>query len=485
MHAIYARVSTEEQARSGYSLSDQVQRNKEKLYSLGVKSTEIMEFIDDGYSGEFLDRPDLQKLRQLIEEKIITGYVCITDPDRLSRNLTNTLLLADEFQRANLNLVFVTAEFDSSPEGKLFFSIRGAVAAFEKAKTRERTMRGKKTKALSGKIVINRPIYGYDWDAEASNYIINAVEAEVVHEIYNMCLKKKMGLRKISTELNSRGLKNKVGNKFTIKNVYRILTEDIYQGMYYEFKEQWEKTGQKTYNVTINPKESWVGVPVPAIVTAEEQELAKKQLSNNSVISKRNRNYDYLLTGIVKCGICGKGMVAISYPRNGRHLRYYICYGKRELKICPTSAYVPVEEIETAVWDQITRIAEGKEFIKQLQPQVLDKSNEIEILTNKRLELIKQKDKITNFVLEDLIDADKARKKLQELNKAIKETEAGIVELNLLQKATKKTLPIIKLSDVMAASTIKDKHEKLKDWGVNVIIYKHKGEETQFEVEFK
>lgn len=482
MNAIYCRVSTEEQAKSGYSLADQIRSCRTKLYQLGFN--DIHEYIDDGYSGEFLDRPALEKLRNDIRAGLITN-ICVLDPDRLSRNLTNTLLIADEIQTAEVNLIFVTAEYDSSPEGKLFFSIRGAVAAFEKAKTRERTMRGKKSKALSGKIVIKRPIYGYDWAQKVSNYTINNDEAKIVGDIYNMCIKKKMGLMRIANELNSRGLKNKRGNNFTIKNIYRILTEEVYQGTYYEFKEQWEKTGQKTYRVTKNSEEQWIGVPVPAIVTAADQQAAQIQLSKNSVNAKRNRHFDYLLTGILKCGICGKGMTAVSYERGDKRLKYYMCYGKRVLKICPDSAYIPVDEIETAVWDYITRIAEGKELMpQQISTQTFDKQGEIIELSNKESELKKQKDNITNFILENLIDPEKARKRLQELNREISSIASSINELKTIEKAQKKELPIIRMSDVMAAKTIKQKHDLLQAWGIKVIVYKPKKQKTQIKFKF-
>ncbi|MPM44761.1 hypothetical protein SDC9_91442 [bioreactor metagenome] len=346
-------------------------------------------------------------------------------------------------------------------------------------------MRGKRSKALSGKIVLKRPLYGYNWDDETSNYIVNEEEANTIREIYNMCIKKKIGLVKIAGELNSRGLKNKRGNKFTVKNIHQILNQPIYQGIYYEFRETWEKTGQKTYRVTKNPREEWIGIPVPAIVTADDQIAASKQLKKNSVNSKRNSHFDYLLTGLIKCGICGKGMMAISYPRKEKHLKYYICYGKRVLKNCPDSAYAPVDEVETAVWDYITRIAQGKEIIpQQVSAQTFDKKSEIDELLKKESELKKQKDTITNFIFDGLIDSEKARKKLQEINRHLDSIASTISELKTIEKAQKKELPIIRMSDVMAAKTIKQKRGLLQEWGLKVTINKLKGQETKINIEF-
>ncbi|HWR31820.1 MAG TPA: recombinase family protein, partial [Negativicutes bacterium] len=132
--AIYARVSTDDQARAGYSLPDQVAACRQRLLALG--HTDIAEYIDDGYSGEFLDRPALSRLRDDLRKKKVE-IVMVYDPDRLSRNLINQLLLSDEFEGENCKLLFVTGDYDASPEGRLFFSLRGAVAEFEKAKIRE------------------------------------------------------------------------------------------------------------------------------------------------------------------------------------------------------------------------------------------------------------------------------------------------------------------------------------------------------------
>ena len=128
MNAIYARVSSEEQAKSGYSLGDQLQVCRNRLLSMGF--TDIKEYIDDGYSGEYLDRPALEELRNALRNKLIQN-ICIYDPDRLSRNLTNQLLIADEIEKSAANLYFVTGDYDASPEGRLFFNIRGAISAFE------------------------------------------------------------------------------------------------------------------------------------------------------------------------------------------------------------------------------------------------------------------------------------------------------------------------------------------------------------------
>jgi site-specific DNA recombinase len=140
MIAIYVRVSTEEQAKSGYSLPDQIRRCTEKANSLAVK-----EYIDDGYSGEFLERPALEKLRNDLRIGLIRTVI-VYDLDRLSRETDHLLILVKEFEK-KATLIFVTNEYAKTPSGEMFMTIHAAIAKYEKSTIKERTIRGKRQKA--------------------------------------------------------------------------------------------------------------------------------------------------------------------------------------------------------------------------------------------------------------------------------------------------------------------------------------------------
>ena len=104
MNAIYCRVSTDTQAEQGYSISDQIRSCHAHAAKLGLITTKESEYIDDGYSGEYLERPALDRLRCEIRAKRIKNVI-IYDPDRLSRNLTNQLLIADEIEKQMQNCI--------------------------------------------------------------------------------------------------------------------------------------------------------------------------------------------------------------------------------------------------------------------------------------------------------------------------------------------------------------------------------------------
>ena len=111
--AIYARVSTDLQAEKGYSLETQVEACTKKAKELGADT--IKEFVDDGYSGAYLERPQLDALRDGIADKLF-DLVVIYEPDRLSREVTHLLLLTREIERSGASLEFVLTEYKNTPE---------------------------------------------------------------------------------------------------------------------------------------------------------------------------------------------------------------------------------------------------------------------------------------------------------------------------------------------------------------------------------
>ena len=199
--AVYARVSTAEQAEKGYSLQTQLEACRQKAAELGIN--EIEEFVDDGYSGEYIDRPAITTLRTRL-----SGFskVIVYDPDRLACNLTHQLLITDEIENAGAELLFVSVSFEHSPEGKLFYSIRGAISAYEKEKIKERSLRGKRGKAAKGKIIADAKPFGYSFDKQVSNYQVNEPEAEIVRQMFQWIVGDRVGTATVCKRLNEQGI---------------------------------------------------------------------------------------------------------------------------------------------------------------------------------------------------------------------------------------------------------------------------------------
>jgi site-specific DNA recombinase len=326
---IYARVSTEEQAKSGFSIDSQIREGKKK-----AGTDEVKIYIDDGVSGEFLDRPALNRLREDVKAGIIKKIICY-DPDRLSRKLMNQLILTDEFDRMGVELVFVNGEYAKTPEGNLFYSMRGAIAEFEKAKITERMSRGRREKARQGKVIKNYDIYGYGWDEGASQFVINEHEAEVVRLIFDLFTKPNelvKGINGIAKYLTSKGVKTKRDVGVWHRNVVRqILMNRAYIGEFYQ--NRWNTEGmlgnkhlppEERVKMKERPKDEWILVPIPPIIDKVQFEHAQRLLEESRRRSTKKGKRTYLLSGLLRCGECGNTLTGRMSTNWGKKVPQYI-----------------------------------------------------------------------------------------------------------------------------------------------------------------
>src|SRR5918995_4838363 len=137
---LYARVSTDEQARSGYSLAQQLEALREYAAREGYEVLE--EVVYAGQSGASLERPGMDHVRDLVAGGGVS-VVLTQDRDRFSREPAYTYLLRREFEEHGTRLRALNDHGDDSPEGQLTDGILDQLAKFERAKTAERSRRGK------------------------------------------------------------------------------------------------------------------------------------------------------------------------------------------------------------------------------------------------------------------------------------------------------------------------------------------------------
>ena len=171
--AIYCRVSTEDQEREGTSLDSQLKACQDKAQELGYEISEDYT-IRETYSGLSLDRPKLDQLRQWVRDREVDVVIAYT-LDRLSRDPVHFIILQEELERNGIGLVLVTEDLDNSDLGLLITHIKGYAAKLEAEKIRERTMRGKRERIISGKLPTGRGVlYGYGYDKERGINVANS-----------------------------------------------------------------------------------------------------------------------------------------------------------------------------------------------------------------------------------------------------------------------------------------------------------------------
>lgn len=383
MMAIYARVSTEEQAKHGFSLADQLRECRKKVLTelagtpvdnsgyRGLASGiagqsafvhEIVEYVDEGESGEFLDRPQLVRLREDLRRGLISHVVCL-DPDRLSRKLMNQLILTDEIE-ARAKLLFVNGDYARTPEGQLFYQMRGAISQFEKAKINERMTRGRREKARQGKVLRDYHVFGYDFDPATGKFIINEREAHVVRLVFDLFLhpdNRVQGLSGIARHLNERGIRSKHGGQFHRQVIRQMLMNRAYIGEFYQNKWNTEGVLGNKYRDSeariaqrLRPRSEWIYIPVPAIVTREEFDLTACLLEQSRRRFARQSRQKYLLGGLLRCRHCGNTLTGRTQKNWGKPVALYTDRKTgANVKNPGCGTTIPCAELDRRVWEAL------------------------------------------------------------------------------------------------------------------------------------
>jgi site-specific DNA recombinase len=182
--AIYARVSTSRQEEE-QTIQNQLVTLREFAHRHNYAI--VQEYIDDGWSGDILARPALDKLRQDAKDKRWDAVV-IYDPDRLARRYSYQELVMDELKEAGAEVLFVTVSAPKNSQDKILHGVRGLFAEYERAKIAERFRLGKLRKIKDGHILVSEALYGYTYvpkqEGSHGYYVVNPEEAKTVRMIF-------------------------------------------------------------------------------------------------------------------------------------------------------------------------------------------------------------------------------------------------------------------------------------------------------------
>jgi site-specific DNA recombinase len=356
--AVYCRVSTDNQEKEGTSLQTQLEHCLKYCQSKGY---EVTHKFSEAYSGLSLERPELDKLRDLVRNEAIDVVVCYS-LDRLSRDPVHGVILTQELEKYNIGLEAVTETVDSTEVGKLITYIRGFASKLEAEKIRERTMRGRKARAQQGRVPVGgySRIYGYDYikvsEKNGGRRIINENEAQWVRQMFAWLVNDGMSCRGIATKLNSLQIPTKHNNYWSRKVVHQILSNPAYAG------------------VTIYHQGEAIELPdvTPPTIDKTLFEAAKKQLRVNFEKASRNMRRQYLLHGHIRCRHCGKpyrAQIQIQHTKsNTYYYRRYVCLCAKPapdappMKRCHNKGWA-ADKLEALVWTEIERILANPSII--------------------------------------------------------------------------------------------------------------------------
>lgn len=375
---LYARVSTDDQADKGYSLPSQFEAMRK--YAAQQDLEIVAEFQDD-YSGAtpIEMRPEGRKAYAMLQDGQADAIIAYTI-DRFVRPPED----GDEWEMPILirGLAKLDKQIHTVEDGQLKTDFAGLLIAVLKAKSaseerrkiRERTMRGKRRKVKEGKVVGMRAPYGYrhvrDKDGKVVTLEIVEETARIVRLIYQWYVDgdehgARLSDRAIALRLTEMGIlapgelhtgiHRKRGKTFwNHAMIGNILTNELYAGTW--------RYGVETNEQT--KRENWESVSVTIAATIDRETWKRVQVrrARNKAMAKRNGKRDYLLRGMMWCGLCGYHYNgnALQLNKDGERARYYrdSRYAVRHVHLegrCGNKS-IRADTIEADIWDEIREL---------------------------------------------------------------------------------------------------------------------------------
>ncbi len=383
----YTRVSTTMQI-DGYSLD--AQKNRMKAYADYNDYEIVHEYEDAGKSGKSIEgRVQFNEMMEDIRSgKDGISFVLVFKLSRFGRNAADVLSTLQVMQDFGVNLVCVEDGIDSSKDaGKLMISVLSAVAEIERENIRVQTMEGRIQKAREGKWNGGFAPYGYQ--LVNGKLEINEEEAEAIRIIYDQYVNTDIGANGIAKYLENHGIRkiprqNGKNPLFDAHLVRLILKNPVYCGKIAYGRRKTEKVHgtrneyrlveQDNYLLTDGLHEAIISEDVWQAAQVKLLAQAKKYEHVNKPKNERT----HLLSGIVKCPVCGVGMYgnkSIKYKKDGTKYKDFYYYGCKHRTMtrghkCDYKKQVQEELLDDAVAEVITKLVRNPKFAAMMQEKI-------------------------------------------------------------------------------------------------------------------
>ena len=380
---LYPRVSTEMQV-DGFSLDGQ--KSSLNRYADREEMIVVGMYEDAGKSGKSIEgRPAFKQMLSDIENGLQIDYILVYKLSRFGRNAADILNSLELVQSYGVNLICIEEGIDSSQtSGKLLISVLSAVAEIERENIIEQTMNGRKEKARQGGWNGGFAPYGYY--LKDKQLFIQEEEADSVRLIYRLFANSNMGYGKVAQELNLKGIKKITRQNGTLTEwsahfVRMILDNPVYCGKIAFGRRSREKVkGTKNEYRQIKQDDYILadGQHVAIIKQALWDKVKEKRMATGiKQESKTGRDRAHLLTGILKCPLCGGPMYTNKHAwtnKDGtyREVYYYVCSRNRTVRgySCDYKAMLKKTDIEPLVIHAIGELVSNESFASEIKSRI-------------------------------------------------------------------------------------------------------------------
>lgn len=380
---LYPRVSTEMQV-DGYSLEGQ--KNSLKRFADREEMEIVGIYEDAGKSGKSIEgRPAFKKMLSDIKYGLEIDYILVYKLSRFGRNAADILNSLEFVQSYGINLICIEEGIDSSQtSGKLLISVLSAVAEIERENIIEQTMNGRREKARQGGWNGGFAPYGYY--LKDNKLLIQETEAEAIRIIYDKFGNSDIGLGGIAKYLNLQGIKkiprqNGKLETWSSHFIRLILDNPVYCGKIAYGRRTREKVkGTKNEYKQVHTDDYILEDGQHEAIISEElwQKVHAKRLATGvKQPSKIGKDRAHLLTGLLKCPICGSSMYTNKHAwtnKDGtyKEVYYYICGRNKQERghHCDYKASLRKTEIEPLVIEAVKELVSDKYFAQEIEKRI-------------------------------------------------------------------------------------------------------------------
>ena len=439
--AAYCRVSTD---KADQLNSLEAQKEFFFEYTKRTGDTLVSLYADEGISGtKIKNRKEFLRMMSDAERGLF-DMVVVKDISRFARNTVDLLQNVRKLKALGIETQFLTANMTSMGNSEFVLTIFGALAQEESANTSKRVKFGKKMNAEKGRVP--NIVYGYDKTiGDYFNLTINEEEAKVIRQIYKWYTEEGFGGAAIANKLNEKGIKTKRNCKWSQNATCRILSNELYTGKIINGKQEVSDflTGQRKEK----DETEWIVVERPELRIIDDETFEKAQEILRSRhdafnMTRERQSNKHLFSTLIKCKECGWSFRRSVRKYKNTYIRW-VCSGHngKGADSCPNAVTIDEEELIGVLQEYFVEVLKQKKkvinyVVNEFQRVYKAKDENVEYekeLNTQLTKLQKKRQKYMDMYTDDLISREELNEKIGGMRKEIEhlENELKLVSYHL------------------------------------------------------